>query len=75
MHHNSSGLPLTVLMMCDLQRITKAINKRVEMVSSARAIKAGDTFSVRDIKVSPQGPVSRSVKGQRMVVEEDGDEM
>lgn len=34
-----------------LQRITKAINRNVEMVSSARALKAGDTFSVKDIKV------------------------
>lgn len=33
------------------QRITKAINRNVEMVSSARALKAGDTFSVKDIKV------------------------
>ena len=35
-----------------LQRITKAINRNVEMVSSARAQKAGDTFSMKDIKVS-----------------------
>ncbi len=33
------------------QRITKAINQNVERVSSARALKAGDTFSVKDIKV------------------------
>ncbi len=31
-------------------RITKAINQNVERVSSARALKAGDTFSVQDIK-------------------------
>lgn len=37
--------------LCAVQRISKAINRRVEMVSSARAIKAGDTFSVKDIKV------------------------
>jgi hypothetical protein len=36
------------------QRITKAINKRAEMMSSSRALRAGDTFSVKDIKVLPR---------------------
>jgi|EP00624_Nannochloropsis_granulata_P007145 hypothetical protein len=31
-------------------RITKAINQNVERVSSARALKAGDTFSMNDVK-------------------------
>ena len=31
-------------------RITKAINQNVERVSSARALKAGDTFSMQDVK-------------------------
>ena len=39
------------------QRITKAINRNVETVSSARALKAGDTFSVKDIKVRACGGV------------------
>ncbi|EWM29852.1 hypothetical protein Naga_100017g7 [Nannochloropsis gaditana] len=50
---NPTQLPKNIQrrgMALEQARITKAINQNVERVSSARALKAGDTFSMQDVK-------------------------
>ncbi|GAB5034475.1 Hypothetical protein NocV09_01900950 [Nannochloropsis oceanica] len=65
---NPTQLPKNIQrrgMALEQARITKAINQNVERVSSARALKAGDTFSMNDVK-SIGKELNRDIRREEM---------